>query len=373
VITARDSKTHAPIEFTCQVSTHVPWQRQQVIVACHVITRDAHVQFAQPSTEIRGVQLMPMQVRSHREQAGDEAQTVYQMGWVLLANQIGDLHLQLPPIQYLRESVPTHQFYPPLLDLHVQTLPAWLPGTIPIGDVQLSDYQLNQSWLTAGNLAELLLQFQLRGVSNEAIPDYALQLRSDSRLHYYAAQQKLTTSINAHGLHQQLQYAIPLLPKHSGVYSLPMLRLQYFDPESGTLKTHTLRGPTVVVLNRWLEGLLLLVVLWFLVCVVRRLWRGLMRYVQRAQTYRYALQQLLQADSLPGIRQAMQTMAQAEGWSSNFTYKQWQARMQHLTSTAKDMVVDDLNAASFGQANFDIAAYRSTLTRICRQRRFALH
>jgi hypothetical protein len=372
VIEARDPKNHSPINFHYHVSTTTPWQQQQVIVACSLIMRDDYAVFTQPTDNVAGIQLLPMQVQQHVVYERREPQTHYQLGWVLIPAQAGKVHVQLPPIQYVRDGVVAYQFYVPSLDLKVQALPPWLPGTIPVGKVSVANYSLPQVLLSTAVLSHVDLQLQLAGMAQDSIPAYAQQLRSDSRVQYYAAQQQLLTHVDSNGIRQQLRYDIPMVAKYLGIYRLPDLRLQYFDPVSGTLKTTEIQGPSVVILNPWVKGSLLLLVLVFGIWVLRYMLHWLVRQWRRYQTYQQALQQLPQSDSLSAIRQVMQTMAQAEGWSANFTYQQWQQRMQGVAPIAKDLAVTQLNAASYAQQDLAMPPLVQVLTQICRVRRFAL-
>jgi hypothetical protein len=375
VVAARDEKTHTPIDFQYQVSTLTPWQQQQVIVACSITVNDSHAVFNQASDAVNvntsEVHLLPMQVQRAAIRQDGKARTRYQLGWVVQALRAGKLHVQLPPLQYVRDGVVTRQFYVAPFELNVQAMPAWLPGTIPVGQVRVTQYTLAQRWLTSSVLSHLQLQLQLDGVAADLIPAYALQLHSDRHLQYYAAQQTLRTRVDHTGIHQQLAYDIPLVAKHIGIVHLPDLRLQYFDPHSGTLKTATVHGAALIVLNRGLQGVLLLVLVALLFWLLRTLWRVWLRSWQRYQTYQLALRQLLTTNSLAAIRQVMQTMAQAEGWTRNFTFVQWQGHMQRLTPTAQALAVTGLNAARYGRGEIDLAEVVQVLTRICRQRRFA--
>jgi hypothetical protein len=368
VVAAQDSKRHTPIDFDYQVSTTTPWQQQQVIVACRVTLDNAYAVFKQAAGNPKGVQVLPMRQRAIA-QAGT---TQYQLGWVLVPARAGKLHVRLPPIQYVRDGVVTHQFYVPPLHLVVQARPAWLPGTIPVGRVQVTDYALARSWLTTSVLSQLRLQLRVDGMAAAVIPDYAQQLHSGADLQYYAAQRKILTTIDHAGIQHDLRYAIPLVAKHIGIYRLPDLRLQYFDPGSGRLTTTHIPGPAVVIVNVWLQGLFLLLLLAGLLWLLRRLLRWWLNYWRRYRAYQTALQLLPQSQSVSAIRRVMQIMAQAEGESANFSYWQWQSRMAVLTSLAQHVPVTALNAACYGRAELEFAPLLQVLTRICRQRRLAV-
>lgn len=373
VIAAQDPKQHSPIDFEYHISTNKPWQQQQVIVACTITMQDHYAVFTQPLLDRRSdLQVLPMQVQHQLHSQAGRRHTVYKLGWIVTPTLAGKRHLQLPPIQYVRDGVVSHRFYVPPLTLAVQARPAWLPGTIPVGKVRVIHYGIAGSWLNSDVLAHVHLQLQLDGMQSDMIPAYALQLHSDRQLRFYAAQRQLQTVIDHAGIQHRLTDDIPVVAKHIGMYRLPPLRVQYFDPASGTLKTSTVPGPSVIVLNGWIKGALLLLLAALLLWLLRVTLRYLARAWRRYQTYQLALRQLQQTDSLFALKLAMQTMAQAEGWSRNLTYRQWQTRMQGVTPLAQQLVTEKLNAAGYGQAELDMTPVVQMLMRIGRQRRFAL-
>lgn len=369
---ARDPRTHTPITFAYRISSLHPWQQQQVIVACRIRMHDHYAFFTQANAGNSDMHVLPMRVQRQTVASGAAAQTRYRLGWVIWPSRAGKQQLQLPPIQYVRDGVVVRRFYVPPLTLDVRALPAWLPGTIPVGRIRIIRYRLARSWLSTSVLSQLRLQIQVDGMRPELIPDYSQQLQSNRQMEFYAAQSQTNTLIDAQGLHQKLTYRVPLVAKHLGMYQLPRLRLQYFDPLSGMLKTQTVPGPPSIVLNPWLERGGLLLVLVLVLWLARKLLHYLQTYWRRFRTYQLALRQLGQADSLATIKQVMQTMARAEGWNPNLSYLQWQACMQSKTALADQLAVTQLNAAGYGRRELRVADAAMRLARICRQRRLAL-
>lgn len=371
VIPALDGKQHLPIDFQCHVSTHQPWQQQQVIVACRISMANAYAVFTQPGMERRDdVQVFDMQVRQHTSKEHNVKRTGYELGWVVTPLRAGKLQLQLPPIQYVHDGVVTRQFYLPTQHFEVRVRPAWLPGTIPVGRVRVSHYGISGMILNTDVLNHVRLDMQLDGMPVASIPSYALQLHSNQSLHFYASQRKLDSTIGSDGIHHQLTEDIPMVAKQVGFYQLPDIRLQYFDPHSGLLKTSLIPGSTILILNYWLSAILLLCLAVFSYWLARRLWRYLLRIWRRYRIYQFAAGQLRQAQSLADIKQAMRTIAQAEGWPTNLTYLQWQRRMQAVTPLVCDLDVLGLNAANYDRAEFSTKTVVECLLRIIRHRQW---
>jgi len=372
ILPAREPGSGHPMDFRYRLSTHKPWQRQQVIVNCQLTLSDDYAVFRLSPHKLAGIQVRALQKQQQRVEAGAPGETRYRLGWLLTPSRAGDFQVAFPPIEYVRDGVVVRRFFVPPVTLQVRALPSWLPGTIPVGTVRLTNYAAPHNMLSSGVLSRLHLGLQLDGVAPELIPDYAQQLRSNRNWRFYAAQTRTTNTLDADGLRQRVEYTIPLQPRSLGLWRLPALRLQYFDPATGSLETANLQGPLLLVVNGWIKSLLALLLLLLGVYLGRRLWRGWQRYWYRYRTYQQAMRQLTQSDSLPALRTIMQRMAQAEGWRSNLTYRQWQARMQRVAPEAAQFPVTALNAASYAGASLDCSAIIVCLLRICRRRCLAL-
>lgn len=372
ILPARDPVTQAPMDFACTVSGRQAWQQQQVIIGCRLHLHDAYALLTQAAKRQADFRLLPMQVQRHTTGQGRSAQTRYQLGWVVYAARAGKQVLHLPPIEYVRDGVVTRRFYLAPLHLQVRALPAWLPGTIPVGQVSSTQYRLRHLWLSTGVLSQLQLRVRLSGVAPSLVPDYPAQLHSDRRFTFYRPQRQHQTRVLSSGVQHELDDSIPLVAHRIGLYRLPDLRLQYFDPVRGTLETRRLQGGTVMIVNGWIKAALGLLLAGVLVWLARRTWFTGAHYWQRFRRYQQALVILDAQSSHDVIRRGMRVMATAEGWRANLSYLQWQACMQRKSPLAKALPVAQLNAAVYGRGTVDLALCVEGLRRICRRRRLSL-
>lgn len=374
IVPARDPVTHAPMDFGCQVSTQQPWQQQQVVVGCRLRLHDAHALLTQPTAQQHGFRFYPMQVEKRVEGRGATAQTRYRLGWVVFAVRAGKQVLTLPPIEYVRDGVVTRRFYldPQQLQLQVKALPSWLPGTIPVGQIGPVHYGLAYGWLSTGVLSQMQLRVQLNGVAPSLVPDYPALLHGSHVFMFYRARQRNQARVESTGIQYLLDDRIPLVAHHVGIYRLPDLRLQYFDPVRGTLQTRLLHGGTIVVVNSWIKLILGLLCVVALVWLGHRVGRFLVRYWRRFRHYQQALAILERPVSLDSIRHGMRVMAMAEGGRANMSWLQWQDYMRDKSALAESLPVTQLNAAVYGHGSVDLERCVDHLCSLCRQRRRAI-
>lgn len=372
VLPARDPVTKAPMDFICKESNLRPWQQQQLIVDCQLRLHDAFALLTQSAMRHDGLHMLPMQIQRHSSGHGQAAHTRYRLGWVVFAARAGKQILRLPSIEYVRDGVVTRRFYIKPLHLDVRALPAWLPGTIPVGRPGSVQYRLSQSWLSTGVLSQLQLRVQLHGVAPILVPDYSRQLYSDRQFMFYRAQQHDHTHVLVSGVDHLLDISIPLVAQHIGYYRLPDLRLQYFDPLRGTLETRLIRGHTVVVVNGWIKLILGVLFIGLLLWLGRRAWMYGIRYWRRFRYYQQALAIFALAPSQEGIRKGMRKMALAEGGHENLSLLQWQSYMRTKSELVSALPLLQFTAAVYGGGVVDFDDYVKRLQRICRQRRLAL-
>lgn len=363
-----DSKTQQAIEFACQTSTTAPYQQQQVKIACQAGMQAKHVLFEYPVTRLRGAELFHMQVVHELTSKPGKPRYRHHVGWVVIPAHHGQQQFELPPIYLVRDGVITHRFYLPRLKLDVQTLPVYLPGTVPVGAIRVTHYGLVETLLSPDTLAALELRLQVEGVPVNLIPDYASNLHSNSQVQFYAAKTRYEQRVDKDGLHQNISYSIPLVARTQGWFRIPALRLQYFEPINGTIKSIIVPGQGVLILGVWVRLGVAVLMLALGVVILRVIYVWLRRVVVRFRTYRAALAQLGQTPSQTTIKQAMRLMAQAEGWSGNLTYRQWYEKMQCKVRAAHDLPFLQLYEVSYAGVAHDLYIFRETLQHLCRQR-----
>lgn len=362
-----DVKTGTAIDFSCHIDNTTPWQQQQTLFICRVQMQDSRVLFKMAHAQPRGAQLVALPISQAAIASQTQKLTEHRLGWVLIPQLSGQQRFEMPPIQLIRDGLVTHQFYSVPLLVDVKPLPIYVPGTIPVGQVNVNRYTLAETLLTQGHLTSLQLQVRVQGSSAELLPDYARKLLSDDRMQFFAAQTQHRQHLDQQGIQHQLDYRIPLNPRRQGLYQLPSLRVHYFEPNSGTLKTQLIAGQRVLVLSIWSQALLLLGLLGLVGYVLYRFWKWAIRVLTRLRGYRAALAQLSQAPTPIQLQRAMQLMAQAEGWSGNLTYRQWTQRMLQRLPAAGSFPYHKLYERCYAGIDHDLQPVQTRLAQLCRQ------
>lgn len=340
---AMDGKKNSPLQVTSQVDNTEVWLRQAVEVSMLIDSSNPYARLETDTLQHDAIdiRLLP-RTRTSRQVEGEQ-RTLHRIGWVLYPQTPGTQRVQLPAIKY-RGDTGTYRFYPPPIDLRVRPLPAFVPPTLPVGRIQL-DIALPDDWFLARHeLAFLKLQ-----INSEAQPDQrhsALlrQFKSSEDVTFYPPRDWLEADENDARNSSTHSYQLPFTIKTMGLVKLPAVRLQYFDPSTGKIETHSQPVGRILSLPQWLiyaVSLGLLLVLYRLLQCLYRFSRN--RY--RAYCgYRTALDRFQQASTVQDIRDGLAAIAVAEGWPANLSLAMWLAhwqsrypRMRHLSENVRQL------------------------------------
>ena len=104
--------------------------------------------------------------------------------------------------------------------------------------------------------------------------------------------------------------------------TLPEVKIQYFDPEDGKLKTITHHSNNIFVLSviwRGVFGIAIILILFYITKISFKKWQ---RYKYSRCKRAQAIQKL-QDNNIKGIRESIILLAEAEYWPKNITIRQW--------------------------------------------------
>ena len=127
-----------------------------------------------------------------------------------------------------------------------------------------------------------------------------------------------------HGaLHTQLVHHIPFKPLGNGRLNLPLIRIQYFDPGSGKIIAAThYPHQTFVIDLVWrviIGGLIGVLV----ILLGKVLYQKYFFIRHRWQLRKAAFHEINTAETYAGLRDALNLLANAEGWPNNLTIRRW--------------------------------------------------
>jgi hypothetical protein len=356
---ARDAEKGSEIRVGSTLPQPQAWVNQPVKVMLYIETEDTFVQLEAeaPWHEDAGTETLPQKKSTI---AGDGfSYTRYELGWVITPLKPGQVSLQLPPVKYQRDGVTTHRFYPPRMVLQVRALPSFIPPTLPVGKQTLAATLPDGWFLMQGQLYFLSLGIQEEGGMNRRPVEILQQFKSSPEISYFRPR-RLSGGL----------YQIPFKAEMPGLLSLPDIRLQYFDPATGKIRTRMQPMGSVWVINTWISYGVILGLLVLVLWAARRgyCWTGRQYRVHRQ--YRKALKAFRQAGDAPALKAGLMEIARAESWPLSLTLKEWQhkwmRRYPHFSEAEE--ILSRLQQQLYGKQEADLAGMRQQLIRLCHRR-----
>ena len=354
-----------PLRRDITLSTPQPWERQQLIIALTITSADPFATLrAEDSLKLAGFEVFPLTNSASKVSQEGREYTVYRVAWALFPLIAGRHRISLPPVILRQSGRVTRIYYAPPQSIDVKALPPYIPPTMPVGQVSLSSRLSTTDLLSTDFLAYWQISISGTGVSQRWLPPVLRQLQSTARVHFMPTHSERQTAADIQGVQSTILHHIPFKALGSGWLELPVLRLQYFDPDSGRIVDVRHAPHSAFVLSlAWrlflgtVTGLLALWLLWSLWGKIRLLW-------QRRRKRRCALGQIAAATTMWELRQALAVVAEAEGWPGNLTLRDWgmRWRMQVTGSESMDLILQQLARACYaGEQAQDFSDYQSRL------------
>lgn len=326
VMQARDPKDNSPIDVRFEFSERPVWLKQQYLVKALFSTKAEVMVLDLPKPDLEGFHALVLHTRSMGEPARKHDVNVFETGWALYADRAGEHTLELPAIRYIRDGVTTHLFYPPRLDIKVRPLPVYLPGTIAVGRFSVSVDAPIYPVLLKQKLNQYQIEIRSKGTMAQDVPELHTLLRNGQAIKNYVASREQTRLSNAGGVQYHTRYTLPFAVNESGLFALPEIHLQYFDPDVGKLSTVKIDAHHYLVVSPWLYYPVLVILLVIIIFLLLRLLKHLIRMLVLVMTYYRVLGSIRRASHAQEIKSALLRIADAEGWPVNLTLLQWQQR-----------------------------------------------
>ncbi len=370
VTPAIDAKTQTAIALSSDITTTTPWYKQQVLVTHTFTTAAPIVVFDTPELIAANAKAIPLLVKREPVTTSTPALTRHTVGWAVFPLQHGNQIIELPAIAYLSDGVRTHLFYQKPLSLQVKPLPAYLPATIAVGKLQLTPRSYPGRFFFSQQLAEAQLQLTAQGMLAADIPLLTPQLRSSDTITVHPLTRLTQQTATISGMKSVADYRVPFSLRSQGLQQLPVLRVQYFDPDTGKIHSDEMMWPRLMVISPWLvafigvmTALLLLRSAGYLLNLLHRQWYCL-------QGYRHAVSQLATAITPQAIKQVLMSIAVAERWPANLTVQQWHNRWQirHTRINFNITIVNELTLSLYRANSLDLYRARQTILNLCRSR-----
>lgn len=372
ILPAVDPKDGTPLEFNSTVSTQSPWLKQQVTILATLTSASAIQVLSTHEPSQSGMQIQPTAPFTIPIKSSTPVRYQHQLAWHFYSLRQGEVPLDQLFVYLQRDGVRTHQFVLRPITFKVSPLPTYLPATIPVGQLSLEATPLPW-WQFIGSLGMVKLKLKAKNMLESDIPDLSRQFHSSAILDFYEAHVDTHTQTSVAAQHITREYQIPFTA-HSMTLSRPaIIRLQYFDPELSRLVTTSIPLDRFLSLYSWIFYLVLILCSWFAYLLSQKLVRIIRREWFRYRGYQIALQQSQTADSVGALRQALQQVAIAEGWSANLSLTDWQLRwnLSHPRHTVSDQYIQLLNSAFYSPHSVDLTQIRTVLQPLLTWRLFS--
>ena len=276
--------------------------------------------------------------------------TAHRWHWALLPTAAGSTELALPWLKAGKFGAQL-RFPPPVANVAIQPLPAWLPPEAAIGQPEVMVTPLPTKWplerplawrleITGGyGVTEMKALLRMQLVPYPALNAYpptvavlAPETRDDPRTH--------------------LAVTLSALPRATGELALPDLILPWYDPANGRLEALGLAGPRVNIFNplyailaRWGAGLAGTALLglagwWTIQAIAWRLAR------------RRGLKAIIKTADMPALMTAVRAFGLTPSQVLPSTLGQWLGK-RNLRCEGLDHFVGDLEQAAYGNGGAD--------------------
>ena len=363
---AIDRRDRSEIKVQSEISASDPWLKQGFHVAVEIETGSEIVDIDTPSFEQSGFDTYVLPLESHAR----SARTVHRVGWVIHPLKAGTNTLRLPAIQFKRDGVVTHRFFPPAFTINVKPLPSYIPVTMPVGRVDVAVAPAASILATTGRLAYRELSIEAEGLPAQFVNFVNHQLASTVTASIYPAEMQSNTQFVRGKAVTRLDYHVPFVASGIGISHLPSLRIQVFDPDKGKLVTQEVALGSTISVPRWLQvtlAILCLLAMAYLVVLAGGRTRA---YWLRFVNYRNASSKIKVAATADDLRQALALISTAESWPNNVTLEKWLSlwTQQCFHSSGLTKCLVQLQAVIYGRAVMSMDTIRQDLLQACYQR-----
>jgi hypothetical protein len=334
------------------VSVRVPDRRlkagQQLVIRVDVATTDPRVRVETEPLRLpsAGTFLLPA------TETTDGPQIRRSLGWAVVLRSTGARSIDLPPLRYQLFGRDLRRFHFPSLRVEVEPIPAYVPITMPVGQVAVAS-------TLAGERADRHwhLVVETDGQLPAGVPELQAELATLAGVDASRIAATQRTEARAEGVRTVVELRAPLPALLVGIGADLPVTLRYFDPVAGRLQVHTHRLPREWRLPPWLAAGLAAVGLGLLGIGARWAHSAHARW----QTRRAYLHQIAQAGDPQSLRRLLLAAA------NHRTLGEWAAASGRPES-ARELAAA-LDAACFrSQPSVDLHALRDATLRVLRHR-----
>lgn len=257
----------------------------------------------------------------------------------------GKIKIRTPVVRVKNTSARAWLFFDETVYLSVSDLPSYLPVSTAVGSLKIMVDSLPMV-VSTGELVSLNWQLSGNNVPIKFFPNLSQQLGFQSGIEWLSADKKATYHWQSQGRLSVLSVVQPFRANLAGWYSIPSLRLTYFDADSQQLKDVFSKRQRFIVVPFWLvwlaNALIYSLVVSLALLFVAILWQVVLRVM--------LINRLRRAQSEKEIWLAcLAWSAELFMTTNNISIGQWQSKIEtHLgKSTALDKFVKEVNQKNY--------------------------
>ncbi|WP_126454184.1 BatD family protein [Sulfuriflexus mobilis] len=308
-----------PLELQYHVSNPSPWQRQQVQITASLRSPDKFSRLELDDIRIPGLDVFPL-TQTKTQQAGH---SLLKTGWLLYPLNSGERRLHLPAILYRSQGVVKRRFYLPEIPLRVKPLPEYIPPLMPVGKVDIESSLDADLLLTTDSMYFWNIHLGSQVLRASSLPAVLRQITTNGHVSFHRVETQRRDHATADQIYAEALHKVPFSVKRSGRLPLPVIRIQYFDPESGKIHTLEHQPPARWVLAWYWQVLLFTIALYALYRLGSFSFSRLAAFRRRRQQFQQAITQLELSENCQQIRQTLKRIAEVEGWPGNSSLLAW--------------------------------------------------
>ena len=307
----RQSKPEVSLKQSAQ---HV-WQRQQVLITLEVLTDDPFSRLEVEEFQQKGFSIRAFPLK--RVEAKTTTRLI--LKWLVFPFMAGKQVLKLPEIVYRPNRGRKQKLSLEDIEIQVRKLPIYIPPTMAVGKIQLKSIWKNAWFINTQALTEWQIQVIGTNVAQQTMPPIKRQILSNKSLKIFPIQATSKVLQTESGIINQRTYKIPFKALENGKLNLPVVEVQYFEPESGKLQNTSITPPFVVALNQGLFWFLFLIAALISLFVFIKLLLLLINFSVKYYREKQAIKLLDKAKNYSQLRSAVIQLSVVEGWSDNLS------------------------------------------------------
>jgi len=306
ILPALAIETKDVIEVKTNVSASSAWERQEIIIEAEIATSEKFVSFNSDRFRHKEIKAYQLKTKTVVISGINKPKYIHRLRWALFGLKSGQYTINLPDIAYLKNGETNFLFSTPVHMLRIKPLPTYIPPTIPIGKINITELLRNEKptlpIIDKIITREVLVQGNVPAIWLPVITD-TLEYQPGMTIHNVrSAKQNLFTNNNIIG---QNKYTITYSVDGSGFTTHSPIKYQYFDPEMGKLISRTLPLESAFALNTPLLILLTLITVILTIFISIRIGSAISEKIKHHHQRKLALQALSTATLPTQIHNAL--------------------------------------------------------------------